>query len=69
MARRDLRIEPSEDDSAVAYVRLTSSPETGTPRRVQRTVRLRDLVGDYLGPDVFLDFAPDGTLLGLEVGG
>ena len=48
----------------VAYVRL---PEFDEGAKVGRTVSLRDLLKEFKGADVELDFSEDGVLLGLEI--
>jgi len=55
------------DDDIVAYVSLPGHPGRGAPGVVAKQVRLRDLVGDHGGFDVFLDFDRDGTLIGFEI--
>ncbi|MEZ4458327.1 MAG: DUF2283 domain-containing protein [bacterium] len=54
-------IEDGQD--GVAYLRFSGSGD----RKVDRTVRIRDLIQEYSGPDLYLDFSEDGVLLGLEV--
>jgi uncharacterized protein YuzE len=48
----------------VAYLKL---PEAENAGKVARTVSLRDIVTDFKGSDVELDFSEDGVLLGIEV--
>ena len=60
------RLEVSEDDGEVAYLKLPGHPGT-VPGVVKRTVRLRDLLGEYEGPDVNLDFGEGNTLIGIEI--
>ena len=61
-------LEVSEDDEDVAYLRLPGHPGSA-PGVVKRTVRLHDLVGDYEGPDIYLDFGEGDTLIGIEIVG
>ncbi|WP_437631892.1 DUF2283 domain-containing protein [Sorangium sp. So ce854] len=70
----ELRV--SDDDADVAYLRLPFHPGnlglySYTPGisscKMARSVRLRDLMGDYDGPDVVLDFDLRGVLVGIEV--
>ncbi|WP_437315114.1 DUF2283 domain-containing protein [Sorangium sp. So ce385] len=60
----ELRV--SEDDADVAYLRLPSHPGT-SPCKMSKSVRLHDLIGDYDGPDVVLDFDIRGILVGIEI--
>lgn len=70
MTRRErLRLEVSddgEDDEVVAYLTLPDRPEDPVGV-VKRQVRLRDLIKDYVGPDLYFDFDEDNTLLGIEI--
>ncbi|WP_438015636.1 DUF2283 domain-containing protein [Sorangium sp. So ce315] len=61
-----LELRVSDDDADVAYLRLPSHPGTSSCK-MARSVRLRDLMGDYDGPDVVLDFDLRGILVGIEV--
>jgi hypothetical protein len=54
-------IEVEKDD--VAYIRL----EKFEDRKVSKTVNLRDLIKDYKGADVMLDFSEDEVLIGIEI--
>ncbi|WP_438039228.1 DUF2283 domain-containing protein [Sorangium sp. So ce128] len=56
----------SEDDSDMAYLRLPSHPGA-SPCEMSKSARLRDLIGDYDGPDVVLDFDLRGVLVGIEI--
>jgi hypothetical protein len=62
----DLKV--SEDDEDVAYLRLPGHPGSA-PGVVKRSVSLRDLVDDYEGPDINLDFGEGNTLIGIEIVG
>jgi hypothetical protein len=55
------------EDDIVAYVSLPGHPGRGTAGVVAKQVRLRDLVGDHGGVDVFLDFDREGVLIGFEI--
>ena len=58
-ASHDIKIE--KDD--VAYITL----EKFEDRKVSKTVKLRDLIEDYKGADVMLDFSTDEVLIGIEI--
>lgn len=70
MTRKDkihLRIsQDNEDEEVVAYLTLPDHPGR-TPGVVQRHIRLRDLIGDYVGPDLFFDFDKSNALIGVEI--
>jgi hypothetical protein len=48
----------------VAYIRL---PGFERGNRVSKTVSLRELVKDFKGSDVELDFSENGILMGIEI--
>ena len=56
----------SEED--VAYISLPDHPGVGiVPGVTKKQLRLRDLVGDYEGPDLYLDFDKENRLIGIEI--
>jgi hypothetical protein len=61
-------LEVSQDDKDVAYLRLPGH-RGPAPGVVKRSVSLRDLVGDYEGPEIILDFGEGNTLIGIEIVG
>lgn len=60
------QLKVSDDDSDIAYLRLPSYPEEG-PWKMSKSVRLRDVMGEYKGPDIVLDFDMRGVLVGIEI--
>jgi hypothetical protein len=62
-----LTVSETEDvDENIAYLRLPTHPGT-EECRMSRSVRLCDVLGPYVGPDVVLDFDEGGVLVGIEV--
>ena len=59
-----LRVSP--DDSEVAYLQLPGHPGI-VKGAVAKNIRLRDLLGDYEGPDLYFDFTKENRLIGVEV--
>jgi hypothetical protein len=55
-----------EEANEVAYLRLPTHPAEGL-FKASKTVRLHDLIGQYDGPDLYLDFDEQGTLVGIEI--
>jgi hypothetical protein len=53
-------------DSDVGYVSLPGHPGSA-PGVVKRSVQLRELMPDYVGPDLVLDFDAAGVLIGIEI--
>ncbi len=56
----------SDDDGGVAYLTLPGHPGNA-PGVVKRSVCLRDLVGEYEGPDISFDFDANNRLIGVEI--
>lgn len=66
---RTLHLEVSDDPDdpeVVAYLTLPDHPGRGTAC-VKKQVRLRDLIGDYVGPDLYFDFGEKDVLIGVEI--
>lgn len=57
--------DDDDDDDIVAYLTLPDRPEGLAV--VKRTLRLRDLIEDYIGPDLYFDFDEDNVLIGVEI--
>jgi len=55
----------AEDD--IAYITLPGHPGKGTTNIVQKQISVRDVIDEYKGPDVYLDFDHKGLLIGMEV--
>lgn len=53
------------EDGETAYLRLPTFPASGKCQ-VSRSVRLIELMPDYKGPDIVLDFS-EGVLIGIEI--
>jgi hypothetical protein len=64
--RGAFKLEISEDDDEVAYLRLPTHPGTDVCP-MSKSVRLIDIIGPYKGPDVVLDFDKRGVLVGIEI--
>ena len=67
MSKHGITLQVSEDDCGVAYVYLPEHPDSGIYNVVSKHIRLRELIQDYKGPDIYLDFSHDGTLIGIEI--
>jgi hypothetical protein len=57
----------NEDDEVVAYLTLPGHPSHSLERVAANTIRLRDLIADYKGPDLFFDFDENKVLIGVEI--
>lgn len=66
MTRSDrLKLEVSTENDGSEVVAYLTLPDHASS--VARNVRLRDLLGDYKGPDLYFDFDEDNTLVGIEI--
>lgn len=52
------------EDGDVAYVKM---PRAEQDKKVAKSIMLRELIKDYKGPDIVLDFSEDEELLGVEI--
>jgi hypothetical protein len=48
----------------VAYVKM---PQAEHDKKVTKSIMLRELIKEYKGPDIVLDFSEDDELLGVEI--
>lgn len=70
MAQRKVEFSMYLDEDAAAYLSLVPVDDVGAEtvnRSTARSVRLMDLVGEYIGPELVFDFNEEGVLLGVEV--
>lgn len=62
-----ISLEVSADDEDVAYLFLPDHPGKGSTGCIKRQIRLSELINNYNGPDVFLDFGDSDNLIGIEI--
>ena len=62
-----LKLNISEDDPSVAYLYLYADQREMTSGVVKKQVRLLEIIDDYKGPDIYLDFDKNGVLIGIEI--
>ncbi len=67
MSQEAIQLRVSEDDEEMAYLYLADHPKKIVPSIVSKQVRLSDLIEDYKGPDIYLDFDKNGTIIGIEI--
>ena len=67
MKEKKIRVRMSADDSDSAYVALPGCPDEPQYGIVSKTVCLDDVVEDFKGPGINLDFNKDGVLIGIEI--
>jgi uncharacterized protein YuzE len=56
-----------EGEDTVAYLELRDYPLIPTPGVSKRTVNVHELIENYDGPSLFIDFDADGKAIGIEV--
>lgn len=66
MSDAKIVLNVSEEDEDVAYLMLPKHPGKGVQHAIRKQVRLSDCL-DYSGPDLYLDFDNEGTLVGIEI--
>ena len=67
MSKSKIRLKVSKADPDVAYLYLPDFPEGQSTGCVEKQTRLSDLIDGFKGPDLYLDFDRDGTLIGVEI--
>ncbi len=61
-----LKLSVSRDDPSIGYLSLPDHPGSG-PGIVKRSVILADIIGQYDGPELVLDFDENERLIGVEI--
>jgi hypothetical protein len=67
MSQEPIQLKVSADDDEMAYLYLPNHPKEVIPGLVKKQIRLSDLIEGYKGPDIYLDFDGDDTLIGIEI--
>ncbi|QMV15552.1 DUF2283 domain-containing protein [Vibrio spartinae] len=67
MSRAPIQLKVSADDDEVAYLYLPEHPKKVVPGIVKKQVRLSEIVKNYNGPDIYLDFNENNELIGIEI--
>jgi hypothetical protein len=62
----DFVLKVSKDDPTIGYLYLPPHPKKGI-HRITRSIRLFELIGQYSGPDIILDFDEKDVLVGIEI--
>lgn len=69
MKKDQIILKVSEDDSHVGYIYLPKHPKTSISGIVKKTIALSDLLNDYKGIPIYLDFDKNNELIGIEISG
>ena len=67
MSENNFELKVSENDSNIAYLHFPDHPGSGIAGVVARQISLGEVIQDYKGADVHLDFGQDGKLIGIEI--
>lgn len=67
MLQEPIQLKISENDNEMAYLFLPEHPKQIKYGIVKKQIRLADLIADYKGPDIYLDFNEKGTIIGIEI--
>jgi hypothetical protein len=67
MAKQKIRVKTIGSDSHTAYIALPGHPRELIPGVVSRTICLDDVIEDFEGPRVQLDFDKNKRLIGIEI--
>ncbi len=74
--KQKIKLKRSQSDPNAAYLTLPGHPGSSkaadrfdqkTEGCVSSTQKIRDVIPDYKGPDLNLDFDNEGTLIGIEI--
>ncbi len=67
MSIDNIQFEASSTNTATAYIKLPGFPKQPTSGCVARTIGLHEIIEDYKGPRVYLDFDSKKELIGIEI--
>jgi hypothetical protein len=62
-----IRVKLIGEDSHTAYIALPGSPKDLQRGSVSKTICLDNIVENFKGPRINLDFNKEGVLIGIEV--
>jgi len=64
---KNIRLKVSRGDPDVAYLYLPDHPKKLVSGIVNKSVRLLEILPDYKGPDIYMDFNEEDVLIGIEI--
>jgi len=67
MANKKIRLKMSNPNSDSAYVALPGYPKEPVFGTVSRTICLDEVIENFKGPRINLDFDKEGVLIGIEI--
>jgi uncharacterized protein YuzE len=66
-SKKHLRLVTYNGDHSTAYLELADHPHEPTCGVVKKTVRVQDIIPDYDGPGMAIDFDEKGRAIGIEI--
>ena len=67
MDSKSIRLRTYDDDYHTAYLELADHPHELIAGIVGRTVRLQEIIRDYDGPSMSVEFNQQGRVIGIEI--
>lgn len=67
MKKKAFRLWTHEGEHGVAYLELLDFPHESSSGCVKRTVNVHNLIPDYDGPGIHIDFDEQGRAIGIEI--
>lgn len=67
MPKKYLHLKTYEEDLSAAYLELADHPHELVSGLVKRTVLVHQLIPDYDGPSLAIDFDVNGKAVGIEI--
>lgn len=67
MVNNEIRLRQRPEEPGAAYLELYDYPEKFDPHSAGKTVCIFDVIENYLGPKLNLDFNSEGKLIGIEI--
>ena len=65
--KKKIRVKLTGEESDTAYIALPGYPEQAEYGAVSKTICLDEVLDDFKGPRVHLDFNQNGVLIGIEI--
>lgn len=64
-----IKLKISDDDQSVGYLYLPGHPKKVVQGIIKNTVSIAELIKDYNGVPLYLDFDGNNKLIGIEISG
>ncbi|MFA5620994.1 MAG: hypothetical protein WDA08_11885 [Weeksellaceae bacterium] len=61
------KIYTDEDGEVTAYIQLPKHPKQIVPGIVKKNISLSEILPNYKGPSIYLDFDDNDELIGIEI--